>query len=121
MHISRKENAVLFDTGYGERIYKLAEPGFGDLQHHSVVYVEIDPGRSNRKHYHPKVEETYYILSGLAEITLHDEKSALHPGELLAIPAGTPHKITNPSKDTVLCFVATCATPWTKDCSVFLE
>lgn len=123
MHITQKETAKLFDKGYGERIYSLAEAdeNFGNLKHHSMALAEIDPGKSNKKHYHPKVEETYYILAGEALITIDDETKTLHPGQLVTIPVGATHKITNPSKDTVLSFIVSCATPWTPDCSVFLE
>lgn len=121
MHIIQKDTAEEFDSGYGEHIYRLAGPTLGNMQKHSVVYVEIDPGKSNKKHYHPQVEEIYYILSGQAQITLNDETSLLQSGQLVTIPTGTVHKIVNLSKDTKLCFIATCATPWTPDCSVFLE
>lgn len=121
MYIAHKDSADRIDNGYGEYIYKLANSVAGGLNKHSVVYVEIAPGMSNKKHYHPKVEETYYILSGQAWIILNDEESMVYPGQLITIPTGMTHKIINPSKDTMLCFIATCAEPWTEDCSIFVE
>ena len=121
MHIMKKEKAEVYDTGHGEIIYKLAEPGVSDLTQHSIVLVEIAPLHASRMHYHPQVEETYYILAGNAKIMIDDETATLHPGELVAIPPGKKHKITNLSHDQILTFIATCATPWTSDCSVFLE
>ena len=56
-----------------------------------------------------------------AEVKLNGAIRVLHPGELIAIEPGAHHKITNASQDEMLVFIATCAGPWTKDCSVFLE
>lgn len=80
MYISQKDSSPKVDTGYGEYIYRLAGPDLGNLQKHSVVYVEIEPGKSNHKHYHPEVEESYYILSGEAQITLDNKTTRLQPG-----------------------------------------
>jgi len=121
MHITDKKQSEHVDTGYGEHIYLLAGADVGNMQQHSVVLVEIEPGRSSKEHYHPDVEETYYIISGSAEIKLNGAVRALHPGELIAIEPEAHHKITNRSQDEMLVFMATCAGPWTKDCSVFLE
>jgi mannose-6-phosphate isomerase-like protein (cupin superfamily) len=121
MHIAEKDDKHYFNTGYGEHIYHLASPEFGDLKHHSIVYVEVEPGKSSKKHYHPLVEETYYILSGDAEMILDDEVATLKPGQLVYVPPKAEHKITNLSLDNKLSFLAICATPWTPDCSVFTE
>ncbi|MCC2667086.1 MAG: Cupin domain [Gammaproteobacteria bacterium] len=121
MYIADKNSAAKVDTGYGEHVYKLANEEAGNLQKHSVVYVEIEPGRANKKHFHPEVEETYYILSGQAFFELENESTTLHPGQLVTIPIGKTHKIINPSADDRLCLLATCAMPWHKDCSIFLE
>lgn len=121
MHITQKESCEKIDTGHGEYIYKLTDPKQCGLTKHDVVYVEIEPGKSSRKHYHPVVEETYFILSGHAEIVIDNEKATLLPQQLVVIPTGSTHKITNLSKTDMLCFLVSCATSWHKDCSVFLE
>ncbi len=121
MHITNKDNAEKIVSEHGETIYELATPASGDMRFHSVVYVEIEPLKSSKKHYHPSVEECYYILSGEAMIELNEQQKNLRAGDLVAIPVGVRHKITNLSDKQKLKFIATCATPWTPDCSIFLE
>lgn len=120
-YIVDKKLGLYHDSGYGEHIYQLASPELGNAQKHSVALVEIDPGKSNKKHYHPEVEETYYIISGEAKILLDGTESILTPGQLVAIVPNTKHKIINISTKEKLIFLVTCAGPWTEDCSVFLE
>jgi quercetin dioxygenase-like cupin family protein len=84
----------------------LAQPGIKrtDLQRHDLsvpgreviqVLVEFAPGVAFPKHSHPG-EEIVYIVEGLLEYALDGRPPAtLKAGEVLFIPAGTPHAVRN--------------------------
>jgi quercetin dioxygenase-like cupin family protein len=75
-----------------------------DLQRHDLsvpgreviqVLVEFAPGVLFPKHSHPG-EEIVYVVEGLLEYALEGRPPVtLKAGEVLFIPAGTPHAVTN--------------------------
>ena len=121
MPIVDRKNIAEINTGHGEHIFPLTDKVSGDMQHHSVAYVEIEPNKSSLNHYHPEIEETYYILSGKGEIKLNNEVLTVADGQLISILPNTEHKIKNLSNSEFLILIATCAPGWTEECSVFLE
>lgn len=61
----------------------------------SQVLVEFAPGASFPKHSHPG-EELVYVVEGTLEYALDGRApAALKAGDVLFIPAGTPHAVTN--------------------------
>ena len=76
-----------------------------DLQRHDLsvpgreviqVLVEFAPGVLFPKHSHPG-EEIVYVVEGLLEYTIEGRPPVtLKAGEVLFIPAGTPHAVTKP-------------------------
>ena len=78
-----------------------------DLQQHDLsipgremiqVRVDIAPGVLAAKHSHPG-EEIIYVLEGELEYKLEGKPPVtLKPGEVLFIPAGTPHTAKNVGK-----------------------
>ena len=120
-YVVNKSNVVPRDTGYGERVYELAGPEEGNIHKHCIAIVDIDPGKSSKSHFHPSVEETYFVLSGQALVDVDGVEVIINPGDLIAIPTGAHHKVTNISESEVLQLYVTCAEPFTPECSVFLE
>lgn len=53
-------------------------------------------------HFHPTQEETFHILQGKLEVYKQDRWITLKAGDLLTIPAKTPHSYKNTSKEAVL-------------------
>ena len=45
------------------------------------------------RHYHQKSAEVYYILEGTGMMELNDETLAIRPGDVIAIAAGTRHRL----------------------------
>jgi quercetin dioxygenase-like cupin family protein len=84
----------------------LAQPGIKrtDLMRHDLsvpgreviqVLVEFAPGVAFPKHSHPG-EELVYVVEGSIEYALEgNEPVTLRAGEVLFIPAGTPHSARN--------------------------
>lgn len=120
-YVINKANVAPRDTGYGERVYELAGPLEGNIHKHCIAIVDIDPGKSSKNHFHPEVEETYFVLSGQALMNVDGVDVNLTQGDLITIPTGAHHKVTNSSNTEVLQLYVTCAEPWTPECSVFLE
>ncbi|MDB6053526.1 MAG: Thermophilic glucose-6-phosphate isomerase [Verrucomicrobiales bacterium] len=69
------------------------------------VRAHLDPGQSHGFHFHPKMEEILYILSGTAEQWVEKEKKILKEGDMLYVPAGVIHGTYNIGDDK-LAFLA---------------
>lgn len=118
MHISNKKSASAFAAPHGETLYELLTSQQSDK--HSVALVELQPKKASLKHYHPEMEETYYLLSGQARMVINDEEKLVQAGDLIFVPKQATHQIFNESECKVT-YLAICAPAWHPDCSVFLE
>ena len=74
-----------------------------DLQRHDLsapgreviqVRVDFDPGYVAPMHTHPG-EEIVYVIEGTLEYEIGGKKSSVKAGDVLFVPAGTPHTATN--------------------------
>jgi quercetin dioxygenase-like cupin family protein len=74
-----------------------------DLQRHDLsapgreviqVRVDFDSGYVAPMHTHPG-EEIIYVLEGTLEYEIGGKKSTVKAGDVLFVPAGTPHTATN--------------------------
>ena len=66
----------------------------------SAYIVKAGPGQGPPLHKHPYVEVAF-TLEGRATITVGDEQREVKPGDIVVIPANTPHRFVN-SGNTVL-------------------
>ncbi len=101
-YVVNKSTIVPRDRGYGERVYELAGPEDGNIHKHCIAIVDIDPGKSSKSHYHPSVEETYFVLAGRALVNVDGMDVIIKLGDLITIPPGSHHKVTNLSDHEVL-------------------
>jgi quercetin dioxygenase-like cupin family protein len=60
-----------------------------------LVRATFDPGQVHKYHIHPGREEIIYVLEGVAEQWVGEEKRLLGPGEMAHIPKNTPHATVN--------------------------
>ena len=74
-----------------------------DLQRHDLsapgreviqVRVDFDPGYVAPMHTHPG-EEIVYVIEGTLEYEIGGKKSTVKAGDVLFVPAGTPHTAKN--------------------------
>ena len=75
-----------------------------DLQRHDLsapgrevvqARVDIDPGATAPRHIHPG-EEIIYVLEGTLRYNIDGQPPAtVKPGDVLFVPAGTPHSVKN--------------------------
>jgi oxalate decarboxylase/phosphoglucose isomerase-like protein (cupin superfamily) len=57
----------------------------------------LKPGEIHILHHHPDASEFYFVLKGVARITVGDETIRANQGTACYIPVGTKHKIVNDS------------------------
>jgi mannose-6-phosphate isomerase-like protein (cupin superfamily) len=73
-------------------------------EHHdsgvSFYLVDNDPGQGPGLHRHPYTE-TWLVQSGTATITVGDEAVVAGAGNILTVPANTPHKFINTGTDVL--------------------
>jgi quercetin dioxygenase-like cupin family protein len=78
-----------------------------DLQRHDLsapgreviqVRVDFDPGYVAPMHTHPG-KEIIYVIEGTLEYEIGGKKSKVKAGDVLYVPAGTPHTATNIGSD----------------------
>lgn len=62
----------------------------------AIVVVDVPPGSGTPCVTHAKEEEVYFLLEG--ELFMHTptERHTLAPGDMVHLPAGTPHGYRNP-------------------------
>ena len=76
----------------------LSRPGLTDTKQLTLVRVTMRPGTGHQFHYHPAREEIIYVVDGVAEQWVDQERRTLKAGECAFIPAKVVHAIHNVSK-----------------------
>jgi mannose-6-phosphate isomerase-like protein (cupin superfamily) len=66
-----------------------------------VAMASTEPGKGGQPHYHPKTDETYFVISGEAELEFDGKRFPLGPSSCVRIPRGTRHRITNVGVETL--------------------
>lgn len=120
MHIQNAKNIQGFHSSTGEIISELIGNAAGGTQTYSIAQIVLPPNDKSGKHYHPVAEESYYILSGTAQMIMDDKTITLNPGDTIAILPNNVHQIWNEGPDDLV-FLAICVPAWTPDNSVFLD
>ena len=70
-------------------------PGMVSDTNLMFVRAQLPPGEAHRFHFHPKMEEILYVLSGTAEQWVEKEKRNMKPGDSLYLPVGIVHGTYN--------------------------
>ncbi len=61
----------------------------------SVIQERVPPGTGERKHYHAKARQFFYVLEGTATLECDGRVLAVNPREGLEIPPSVPHLLRN--------------------------
>ena len=137
--ITSEADLVPFESAHGEIIEEIFGNAAGVTAQHSLARCRIPNGKKALVHYHPMVEESYYILSGTGTmnycpvIAEHDDKEEIlkhwkenkrtaivHKGDSIGIPQNNWHQMLNNEQEDLV-FIVACAPSWTPDCSVYLD
>jgi quercetin dioxygenase-like cupin family protein len=66
-----------------------------------LVRATFPPGNAHKFHTHPGREEIIYVLEGVAEQWVGEQKRLLLPGEMAHIPKNTAHATRNAGTNTL--------------------
>lgn len=83
----------------GKTHYWHCKPGMVKDTNLMFVRAHLPPGEAHNFHYHPRMEEILYILSGTAEQWVENEKRLMQPGDSIYIPVGIVHATFNPGPE----------------------
>jgi quercetin dioxygenase-like cupin family protein len=97
---------VSFDESEVERLpgkthHWFCKPGMVKDTNLMFVRAQLPPGEAHQFHFHPKMEEILYILSGTAEQWVERENKTMRAGDSLYLPAGIVHGTYNIGSDTL--------------------
>lgn len=76
-----------------------------DAEDYKVKRIIVKPGQRLSYQKHFKREENWFVVQGLAEVTLDDEAHHLKAGEWIHIPLESKHRIRNSSENEDLIFI----------------
>jgi quercetin dioxygenase-like cupin family protein len=68
--------------------------GEGSGASFSIFAVDFKPGQGPRLHRHP-YEEVFAVLDGLARFTVDGREHEVEGGNVVVVPANTPHRFVN--------------------------
>lgn len=71
----------------------------------SIIHERVPPGKSERKHYHKKSRQFFYVLEGSATLEVEDRSFTLHEHEGIEIAPMTPHRLHNASSNDLIFLV----------------
>jgi len=82
-------------TKDGSEIRELMHPSLHGNRAQSLAEATVPPGAKTFLHLHRATEEIYCFTQGAGTMTLGTETFAVHAGDTVCIPPGTPHCVTN--------------------------
>lgn len=120
MLIANKSSIAPFIGQQNEQIYELLNAANSQLDACSVAHLDLPPNTSTPKHYHPRMEEIYYVLDGEATLLFDRETYKLKAGDTVHIPSNTIHQINNQGPD-VIQILTISLPPWTPEGTVDID
>jgi mannose-6-phosphate isomerase-like protein (cupin superfamily) len=103
-----------------ERCFILELLGSSDDALVSIARARVEPGVTTALHRLNGVAERYVIQSGSGLVEVNGKRSPVQPGNVVAIPAGCPQRITNTGGEDLV-FLCICTPPFVADCYEDLE
>lgn len=100
-----------FETKDGSQVRELMHPRRHGNAAQSLAEARVAPGTRTRLHRHRTSEELYHVTAGRGRMTLGDASFAIGPGDTVAIPPGTAHRVENPGTETLV-ILCCCSPPY---------
>lgn len=122
LKVKKEDIKEPFISSTGEMVYEMIGVGenLGNAIKHSFGHVIIPKGATNKLHYHPEAEETYYIIKGKAKMVVDNDEFEVSVGDGVFIKPFEKHKIFQLGEEN-LEFLVVCAPAWNPNNSVYLE
>jgi mannose-6-phosphate isomerase-like protein (cupin superfamily) len=120
MDIKNLNNLTPFITKDGSEIRELLAHRNSVIRNQSLAEARVPVGASTQEHYHVQTEEIYYITHGAGRIRIAGEARDVSPGDAIAIPPGSKHKLWNTGAEP-LRLLCCCAPAYEHDDTVITE
>lgn len=120
MDVVNRDSVEEFVTRDGSLIREILAPANSSLTNQSLAQATLAPGQATQRHHHVKTEEIYYILEGTGLMEINGEKQVLKPGDAVAIPPASGHKLTNTGQAPMV-FLCCCSPAYTHDDTVMTD
>jgi mannose-6-phosphate isomerase-like protein (cupin superfamily) len=120
MNVKSTQDIKPFTSPTGEVVREIFGKSANGLNEFSIAHITIKPNGSGLSHYHPKHYEAYYMLEGIASLTINDKTKQIRAGDTVLLKLNDIHNIENKTKEDVK-FIAFCSPSWDPECSVFVD
>lgn len=88
---SEQPSAALGESGDRRRVGRVSFRGVDAVTRSSFVVAELRGGEARRPHFHATSEEVMYVLEGEGWLWESGLVSAIHPRDVIYVPARTAH------------------------------
>ncbi len=78
-----------------------------ELENYKVKRIEVLPGKRLSYQRHQKRAEHWFVVQGIAKVTLNGEEILVKTGEAIDIATGMAHRVENPHTSDPLIFIET--------------
>ena len=94
------------DTGYKPREFDRRPWGTYEVLDEGELFkvkrIEVLPGKRLSYQKHAKRAEHWFVVSGIAKVTLNDEEIRVSAGKAIDIPIGAAHRVENDMTETLV-------------------
>ena len=73
-----------------------------EAEGYKVKRIEVFPGKRLSYQKHARRAEHWFVVSGVAKVTLDDKDVLVHSGESIDIAVGAAHRVENPGAETLV-------------------
>ena len=67
-----------------------------------VKRIEVLPGKRLSYQKHAQRAEHWFVVEGIAKVTLDDEEITIRAGEAIDVPVGAAHRVENPGEENLV-------------------
>lgn len=106
MRVRRLAEAVVQERG-DLRSHILMDAGELGSRNLCVTWCVVEAGGSQRPHSHPECEQVYVVVEGSAKVSVTGEEEFLGKGDMVLIPPGSEHSLTNAGESRLVYVTAT--------------
>jgi len=95
----------------GSTNHILLRAGKFDARNLLITWTVVSPRGQQRGHSHAGSEQAYVFIHGTGRMQVGDEKEFVGPGELVYVPPGLVHSVTNTGEENLV-FITVASPPF---------